>query len=740
MSLAPLAGSATPNEQADLQHYLAVIRRRKGVCILAFGAALALGVGVAGMVRPVYRTTAKVVVPVPVSPKAYRPQADDSIFAIEAAAAAQPPSLTAQADEMMSDAACEAAMRAAGLPVRADKKRPKVKVEAPDLGDADVITITVEDTDAGAAAALANEIGDLHVERMQQYQTAGLRKATQFMRRERDQAAQRLVLARQALMSFRREHPLALWTAKQEVQSKQLSELQSRVIEARSAIASIQGQLPELRARLHKEQAMIPAEQTRDNPQRAELEEKIRQLRIQRVELLNQFQPDSPQIQEIDEQIDSFNKQLEAEPRTVTVRAQVPNPARAVLEPKVADLDAALVSSRENYRAAVIELAKADRPMRDVGPAQLELEGLTQEAQRAQDRYNQLSDRLQVLEIRGSTQTNTARVIDRASVPESPVLPSRGLLLGLAAISALFVALGSAFVQEMLDDRVMSPEDLERAYALPTLGSVPPISADHPKLAATLPDDPRVIEAYRGLHSSIGFAGIDAPIRRLQVTSPQAGDGKTMTAMNLALAMALDGKRVILVDADLRRPTLHELVNVPNAPGLTDVLMGLSSVEEALQPTDVANLKILCAGPAVPNPGELFGSSNFEYVIEHLEYRADVVIFDTSPCVPVADPLLVGARMDGVVLVVHAGKTRRAAVKQATDMLQRARARVIGVVYNRLHRPRNSATIETYYFGNSYFSGAAQRSDLLRRNGRMIGAGAVGTVDEAEMEIMEDLN
>src|SRR4051812_25911453 len=112
MSLAPLVEPATPNEQADLRHYLAVIRRRKGVCVLVFGIALALGAGLAGIVKPVYRTTAKVVVPVPPSPRAYRPQADDSVFAIEAAAAAQPPSLTAQASEMMSEAACEAAMRA----------------------------------------------------------------------------------------------------------------------------------------------------------------------------------------------------------------------------------------------------------------------------------------------------------------------------------------------------------------------------------------------------------------------------------------------------------------------------------------------------------------------------------------------------------------------------------------------------------------------------------------------------
>src|SRR5207245_1056375 len=152
-----------------------------------------------------------------------------------------------------------------------------------------------------------------------------------------------------------------------------------------------------------------------------------------------------------------------------------------------------------------------------------------------------------------------------------------------------------------------------------------------------LPLHSAVSESYRGLRSSISFSAVDAPLRTLGVTSSRAQEGKSTTAVNLALAVAMDGRSVILVDADLRRPSLETMLGLPRSPGLTDVLTGQCSVEDALQAIPDRQLLVLTSGPIPPNPAELLNTAGMESVIQQLRERASMVIFDTPPCLPVTD-------------------------------------------------------------------------------------------------------
>jgi capsular exopolysaccharide synthesis family protein len=227
-------------------------------------------------------------------------------------------------------------------------------------------------------------------------------------------------------------------------------------------------------------------------------------------------------------------------------------------------------------------------------------------------------------------------------------------------------------------------------------------------------------EAYRSLRSSIGFAGIDAPIRRLQITSASKGVGKSTTAANLAIAMAIDRKRVILIDADLRAPTVHRLFQTAASPGLSEVLAEMNSLAEALQPTEVEGLWVIPAGVIPPNPAELLGSSAFDHLLEHLEQQADVLIFDTPPCMPVTDPLIVAARMDAVVLVLKVGYSRKGALRQTVELLGRARARVIGMVLNQVDASRRGSYYYRQYteYRHGYRADAEQPGGQQRRNGK----------------------
>jgi capsular exopolysaccharide synthesis family protein len=261
------------------------------------------------------------------------------------------------------------------------------------------------------------------------------------------------------------------------------------------------------------------------------------------------------------------------------------------------------------------------------------------------------------------------------------------------------------FLQEYLDDRLNSPDDLENISVLPALAHVPLMPATEPRLVAALPANSHLAESYRALRASIGFAGVDTPIKRLQVTSAAKGEGKSVTSLNLATAMAMDGKRVVLVDADMRRPSLHRMLNLPETPGLSEMLVGMCSVEEGLRPTDVENLQVICAGAIPPNPAELLGSQALDQIIARLEEHADMLIFDSPPCMPVTDPLVIAPRMDGVLLVIHAGNTRKAGVKHVENLLRRARARLLGVVFNQVQADRNGYYYYSYYYsGDGYYS------------------------------------
>lgn len=202
--------------------------------------------------------------------------------------------------------------------------------------------------------------------------------------------------------------------------------------------------------------------------------------------------------------------------------------------------------------------------------------------------------------------------------------------------------------------------------------------------------DPRspISEAYRSLRTNLSFYSVDKPIRTLVVTSPAAGAGKSTTVANLAVTMAQSGRRTILVDCDLRRPQLHEFFDLPNEQGLTDAILD-ESAPLALQATLVENLRLLTSGPKPPNPADLLGSRQTDRVINALREQADIVLFDAPPVLGLTDAVVLGGKVDGVLLVVRAGKTRREHAEQAKELLEKAKANIVGATLT--NAPREGA-------------------------------------------------
>lgn len=207
--------------------------------------------------------------------------------------------------------------------------------------------------------------------------------------------------------------------------------------------------------------------------------------------------------------------------------------------------------------------------------------------------------------------------------------------------------------------------------------------------------DPRspISEAYRTLRTNLSFYSLDNPIKSLVVTSPAADEGKSTTVANLAVTMAQSGRKTVLVDCDLRRPSLHTLFEQKNEPGLTNYILG-EVTELPLQETGVDKLMLLASGPKPPNPADMLGTKKIDEVIAALIDQADVVLFDAPPIIAVTDAAVLGAKVDGVLLVINAGKTRREHAERAKEMLEKAKVRIIGATLT--NAPRDSS-LGSYY-------------------------------------------
>ena len=281
--------------------------------------------------------------------------------------------------------------------------------------------------------------------------------------------------------------------------------------------------------------------------------------------------------------------------------------------------------------------------------------------------------------------TNYISVFESAVASTQPISPRVGQTLMLAAAIGLALALGGAFLIEFLDDTIKTPEDVTRAVHLPTVGAIVRMNGktgDTRLVPLHQPLSPAA-EAYRALRTNIQISSVDKPIHTLVVTSANPLEGKSTTVANMSVVMAQAGKSVIVVDADLRRSSIHKIFQMANREGLTNALIESEpSAEVWLQETKVEKLRVLTSGPLPPNPSELLGSQKMVRLVEQLRKTAEIVIFDAPPLLSVTDAVILALEADGVLLVVEAGRTRRTAIRDAVDQLGRVGAKVLGVVLN----------------------------------------------------------
>lgn len=333
--------------------------------------------------------------------------------------------------------------------------------------------------------------------------------------------------------------------------------------------------------------------------------------------------------------------------------------------------------------------------------------------------------------------TNNIVIVEEPALPTVPIRPRTTQNIFLGALLGMMLSVGVVFLIEYLDDRIRSPDQIDKVLKLPVVGLIAKMgngyhgTSKHQLIAVREPRSP-VVEAFRSLRTNIQFAGVDQPIRTLLVTSAGPSEGKSTVAANLAAVMAQANLKVVVIDADLRRPTQHKLFNQVNRSGLTDVILRDPDQWGGLATSSgVPNLSLLLSGSLPPNPSELLGSKRMQQLVEYLHKVYDVVIIDAPPLLPVTDALVLSALTDGVLLVIDYGTTRIGEALQGRTQLDQSGARIVGVVMNKIPTGRRGYA---YYYRHYYTYEGDGDSKRRGKGDRGSAAGAPAASADSALE------
>lgn len=416
-------------------------------------------------------------------------------------------------------------------------------------------------------------------------------------------------------------------------------------------------------------------------------------LQSQLLQLRQRYEARHPQVVELTAQIASLDRQIGQ------IAVQTRNALRTnylAAQRQEGSLQSAIhglrgVALNEQNRRVQLNLIA-----RDAETSRRQLDNLLQ-------RYNQVSAAADI-------RTNNVSIVDRAEVPVSPVSPrpffniAAGLGIGIA------LALVLAFIREALDDTVRSPEDVERKLHLPLIGTTPLVT-DETTTVALSDDRHPLSEAYYSVRATLDFAWATGGPRSLLVTSSSPGEGKSTTSAAIALDYARIGKRTLLVDADLRKPSLHKLFGVKNEGGFVNLLTGQGRIEEVVRTVPGSTLQFLTLGPIPVNPVQLLSSDALARFLERHATSFDVIVFDAAPVMGIADVPLIARFMEGTLVIVEANRAHRGQAKTALKRLVAAGANVLGIVLTKFDARDAGYTYDYHYKYYSY--GAAERKRLI---------------------------
>ena len=586
--------------------------------------------------------------------------------------------------------------------------------------DTRAVKISYPHTDPGEAAAIANQVAKSFMDLSFKNQTAQFTDTSDWLDRSTRELKAKVEQAEQALADYTREHHIFSTDGKETLTTEKLSRLHDQLTRAQTDRLLKQSLYDELKA---GHIAQLPESYV--DPSLNALRSKLADLQIQAGDLSVKYGPKNPHLVEINQQVAIAQQQIDS--------------GMAALERKLKGEYDRAQSDEKTLTTALDEIkGEAERENQDA----IQFTILRQEVETAKGLYTDFLLKTNQANLQVAEQHLNMRVIQPALVPRVPVSPLRKTNVAIAFILSLGAGLGLTFFLEYLDNTIKSVEDITRYIQLPALGVIPVIGMSSQrhlkgksngtrrstngnslvarsngtamalsKQVVSMESHSAAAEAYRALRTSVLLSSAGRPPRTLLVTSAQPGEGKTTTAVNTAISLAQLGSEVLIIDADLRRPSVHKVFGADPSRGLSTYLSRDVDVDGLIQKQPFPHLSVIASGPIPPNPAELISSERMQNLVNQLSERYDHIVIDSPPLINVTDPVILSTIVDGVMLVVSWGKSTRDACKRVRNELSSVGAKVFGVVLNSVDFRREGR--DEYYYYRYYSDYSQGKNDAV---------------------------
>ncbi|WP_440995042.1 GumC family protein [Arhodomonas sp. SL1] len=570
-------------------------------------------------------------------------------------------------------------------------QRLRQKLTVTPVGDSKLVEVSFESFDPALAARVSNTLVDEYIDaNLQRNYDAG-DEAREFLQSQLADMQAKLERSDQKLQDFAKERGIADLDSRIELANEKLAQLETKLTEVQQEKLATKVKYDRIRNGNGDSLPEIVNSEILNT-----LQEQLVERRSEYSELSGKFKPEYPRMVELQKRITELEQQISQE--------------TARIKESIISRHEGLVQQEEAIKESI---QAQEGQLLTLNQRGVQYNILKREVETNEELYNGLLQRMKEIGVAAGVKENNIAVIDEARVPRNPFKPNMTLNASLALVLGVFGGTGIAFLLQFLDNTVRRPEDLEQIAHLPSLGLVPRAKKGRGRRAADVEADElafysitqpqsEVSEAFRSLRTSLMFSSPEGMPGRLLITSPGAGEGKTTAATNMACVLAQNGERVLLVDADLRKPRMHRIFDIAQVPGLTERIArrNLAGMN-CIHPTNVRNLYVLPSGTVPPNPAELLAPERLRAVLDDVGELFDHIIIDSAPVLGLADALVLSRSADGVVLIASGGKTTKESLRYAAGRLRQVRAPLLGGALNAVDL---SSPDYNYYTSNYYYA------------------------------------
>lgn len=558
-----------------------------------------------------------------------------------------------------------------------------------------VIRITVESDNPAKAALMANTVADLYLVDQLEAKYNATRRATNWLGDRMTKLRKKVAASEQAVVAYRRKAGLIQGKNAVSIAAAQISELSSQLIIARSKLAQADARFEQVRRLIKSKRGTDTAIQVLSSPLIQSLNEQESRVLRKAAELSSIYGPKHPKMINVRAEIRDLRRKIAVETQKIVggLRNQV---------------DVARANEQSLARSLKVLEQRAGR----LNAKDIQLRALAREATANRTLLETFLTRFKETSAQKDIQTADARVISAAAIPIFPSFPDKRLAIAVTIIGSFFLGIVLVFVLEQLDAGFRSMEQVEQIAGIPALGLIPALKGEggvSPERYVVENPLSAYAESIRNIHVGLALSNVDAPPKVVLVTSSMPEEGKTATSLSLARLVAQSGRKVIVVDCDLRRPSVHSRLGLPGKPGLVELLARSVDPAAAVIRDDVSGAWLIPAGEHAPNPTDLLGSDQMKRLLRKLAESYDLVVLDSSPVMAVSDARILARLADKIVFVVRWEKTRRETAVHGLKQIREAGGSIAGVVLSRVNvrkHARYGYADSGYYHGKyaKYYS------------------------------------